>query len=748
MSVSNIIDASGVIAKRYLPDPYPYPATQGLGAVLAVSGVGNSLPMSSVGNIGCANIQAPFGSILSLGSDLIQNGVTPDLGILPAGNLTLKGAQTKGNILAGDGTSTVGLPLGATGYVLKANPATATGLEWAIDISGVTGVVGVNAGANIDISGTVSQPIVSLKSPLTTTLNMGAVALQDISGATGTSGQFLSAGVGGQAKWETPAYPVVSVVAGTNIDVSGTTTSTVSLKNPLTAQLNLGNQDIVGLSGASEITVNGGGVVINDTTAPTSIISNTVRDSEIVILTADGPSGQFDRTTLNNTTLTLEQQDLTVPTLTKTAIYGNCSTSEVINDTTTTETSSHTTTNTANSANENFTITGGSGESFALFNLKSTGAGSDYQTLYTASTGDSSQQRQIVSGGGSVLVQQFNVAGGTVSTANNIQTNTVQAIQSMSYGSSAGNVAQVGIEADASRVRMRNLCTTPSGGGNIDTGTSIITEGAGCSLTQTYTQGATSVTTALSTTSGLTSLTTDAPFTISSSGGNLNLTSTASVGVAGQGVIIQASTQPMQFSSPASNIQYSSSTGQQVLVSSLNNASAPTYTVTNTNASTASYPAIKLDRPTPASGTQETIGSISMWADDASNVSREYVRLQAKTENVSPGNVDGTLSVLAIINSSASPTEIFNFNGGQNEINSFRPFDLNGNAVRTSQGDMTIDTSASAGNGVLTLATKNATGGLSITGDKTISATAGGSSGQHLVLTIQGVVYKIALLNP
>jgi len=155
-----------------------------------------------------------------------------------------------------------------------------------------------------------------------------------------------------------------------------------------------------------------------------------------------------------------------------------------------------------------------------------------------------------------------------------------------------------------------------------------------------------------------------------------------------------------------------------------------------------------LDRPVPASAVQQVIGSIGMWADDASGVTREYVRLQAKTENVSAGNVDGTLQVLTCIDSSSSPIEIFNFNGGQNEINTFRPFDLNGNALRTSQGDMTISTSASAGNGVLTLATKNATGGLSITGDKTQSATAGGSSGEHLVITLNGVVYKIALLNP
>jgi hypothetical protein len=169
-----------------------------------------------------------------------------------------------------------------------------------------------------------------------------------------------------------------------------------------------------------------------------------------------------------------------------------------------------------------------------------------------------------------------------------------------------------------------------------------------------------------------------------------------------------------------------------------------------------------------------------MWADDASNVSREYVRLQAKTENVSPGNVDGTLSVLTIINSGATPTEIFNFNGGQNEINTFRPFDLNGNALRTSQGDMTITTTASAGTGQITLSAKadvditgtscavqsvsgantgavytnpgvvelEATNTLTFTGAGLQSASASGNSGQHLVITLNGTQYKIQLLNP
>jgi len=67
-------------------------------------------------------------------------------------------------------------------------------------------------------------------------------------------------------------------------------------------------------------------------------------------------------------------------------------------------------------------------------------------------------------------------------------------------------------------------------------------------------------------------------------------------------------------------------------------------------------------------------------------------------------------------------------------------------------GGVILDASTSSGSGAITLATKNGVGaltttGLILTGDTLTSATAGGSAGQHLRLTINGVQYKIALLN-
>ena len=509
----------------------------------------------------------------------------------------------------------------------------------------------------------------------------------------------------------------------------------------------------MGLSGASLITVNGGGVVINDTTVGTTIISNTLRDSEIVILTQDGPSGQFDRTTLNNTTLTLEQQDLTTPTLTKTAIYGNCSTSEVINNTTTTETSSHTTTNTANSVDENFSITGGSGESLALFNLKSTGGGSDYQTLYTASTGDASQQRQIVSGGGSVLVEQFTTAGGVVVTSNNIQTNAVQTIQSMSYTSTPATTSIL-MEADSTRVRERHLYSTPFSG-VISTGTTLATDSNGCSLTQSYTQSVNNATTVINTNnSGCQASTTAGSFNVTgpqvsltASTNNMFLTAPSRINLACNGTRLDFTTVDTVLTNPTNSgggtttILGSAVVGKPALILS----NAPSNLANNPTTLEMFY------NKSIAGATGDLVTAINFFGEDAATNKVQFGGIESViTSAGGGGGVDGAMDFYTCVNGTKSL--VLRLNGADNENNSFRPLDMNGNAIRNTTGNMTIDTNASATAGsTLTLATKDATigsgAGLVLTGNTLLNASAGGSSGQHLCLTIGGTVYKIALLN-
>ena len=282
MSISNILGADGKIIPGVLPNPYPHPpVATGLGAVLAVSGDGTTLPMTNVGSIGCSNIAAPFGSILAFNSDLIGGGALGNLGILPANNLSIKGAQTKGSMLVGNGTSTAELivpvaPVLPDGSVLILDSTTPLGVRW----GGESGDINtITPGNNIEITGMSANPIVALKAPLTSTLNMGAVAITDSAGAVGVSGQVLTAGTGGQTLWGTNG--VSSITAGTNISVTGTASvPIVNLQAPLTSTLNMGAVAItdsagaVGVSG-QVLTAGTGGQTLWGTNGVSSITAGT-----------------------------------------------------------------------------------------------------------------------------------------------------------------------------------------------------------------------------------------------------------------------------------------------------------------------------------------------------------------------------------------------------------------------------------------------------------------------------------------
>jgi len=305
MSISNILGFDGKLLPSVFPAVSPYPpVATGLGAVLAVSGAGNSLPMTNVGSIGCSNIAAPFGSILAFGSDLITNGATNNLGILPVGNLTLAGCQTKGSMLVGDGTSSKELivpvaPALPDGSVLILDSTTSLGVRWggeAGDINSIT------PGTNIDITGPTANPIVALKAPLTSTLNMGAVAITDSAGAVGVSGQVLTAGTGGQTLWGSNG--VASITPGSNIGVAGTASvPVVSLLSPLTSTLNVGTQNVQGTTSQITLTNGGSQAVQQATTGFTSIDSTIATTKANVFKTSISIETNADKVSIQPTSI-------------------------------------------------------------------------------------------------------------------------------------------------------------------------------------------------------------------------------------------------------------------------------------------------------------------------------------------------------------------------------------------------------------------------------------------------------------
>jgi hypothetical protein len=139
----------------------------------------------------------------------------------------------------------------------------------------------------------------------------------------------------------------------------------------------------------------------------------------------------------------------------------------------------------------------------------------------------------------------------------------------------------------------------------------------------------------------------------------------------------------------------------------------------------------------------DTISIISSQSKDSVGTPREFSRITTRASAVGPGNQDGTLAISNLINGVL--VETFNFNGNDNEINSFRPLDMNGQSVKTSSGNLLLSAVSSTGTGHFTIEPKSATGDLIFNGNNIQSATSGGNSGQHLRIKLNGVYYKIAL---
>jgi hypothetical protein len=111
---------------------------------------------------------------------------------------------------------------------------------------------------------------------------------------------------------------------------------------------------------------------------------------------------------------------------------------------------------------------------------------------------------------------------------------------------------------------------------------------------------------------------------------------------------------------------------------------------------------LRRDSATPVS---TVVSRISTFARNTSNIQFEYSRIQTQTENNSTGNEDGTLQIWNLVNGTLQMT--FTFNGAQNENNSFRPLDMNGNDIRTTTGNILINGNTSTGIGNATLQSKS-----------------------------------------
>jgi len=128
----------------------------------------------------------------------------------------------------------------------------------------------------------------------------------------------------------------------------------------------------------------------------------------------------------------------------------------------------------------------------------------------------------------------------------------------------------------------------------------------------------------------------------------------------------------------------------------------------NTNATagdTTGVPSLEMYKSGRNGAIGDIISTIQFSAKDISGIKRSFARIESTiTTNTAPLNIDGSLDFYSLIN--GVNNLVFRLNGADNENNSFRPLDLNGNSLKTSTGDLLIDATSSTGTGNITLSPK------------------------------------------
>jgi len=655
MSVSGIIGSNDKIYNSLLPNPYPYPAFPSpLGAVLIAGNQAGDQDIVGVNNLQVAKVDNP-----SLGGILTIGGAGQDLRI--------QGATVKGSIVAGNGTSTVEIPVGANGLVLKANSATATGLEWGVD--GNSGVTSVNSGNNISVDNTAPlAPIVNLQNPITNTFNFAEIALD---------------GASNDGVIDRSQTIHIQTTGGTLAEIKESFTETSTGKSGFTT-LNQG----VSL-GELEIKYIDSGITSSSKVQALSNLSGY---------------------TFN----TIDTSDNTNHTL---SVSGNGMNENIICNSTT-DTSIVSLSN---------TLSGSAGSEQKILNKNDTTASNTYQQTLSASgsnllltTSDTPAQYTTTIAINSTKNSSVSCSMGATDTANN-------------------RVAFNNSQANGSTLEARTeIKCVETGATPLTSDMDLVSDSTSCRIQQTYipNSGLYQLSTITTNSTGL---------DITSTNGRMFLVATGNAKLQGSGSVVDC--QPTALISTSQVFQnFSSQSGSPA---------TPNFIFKEASPTAVGACVIRMDKAV-APTTGNTISAISSYALDGTATPVEWSRIQTKVENIGVGNNDGTLSIFNSVNGTMSET--FNFNGGQNENNSFRPLDMNGNNIRTTTGSLAINVASSSTAGAtLTLATKdNVAGsgaGLALTGNTVTSVGAGITTGHHMCITLPDPttglprVYKIALLN-
>jgi len=156
--------------------------------------------------------------------------------------------------------------------------------------------------------------------------------------------------------------------------------------------------------------------------------------------------------------------------------------------------------------------------------------------------------------------------------------------------------------------------------------------------------------------------------------------------------------------------------------------SSPNIIVENALASagnTTGVPSTKYYKSGRTTVLNDVIMSQQFNAKNYANVEKTYGKIECSITGASAiTGDDGALDFYTLIN--GVNQNVLRLNGADNENNTFRPFDLNGNALKTSVTNLEINSTSSTGTGQIILTPKatsnvNVNGDLLMTTDKTIT---------------------------
>jgi hypothetical protein len=163
--------------------------------------------------------------------------------------------------------------------------------------------------------------------------------------------------------------------------------------------------------------------------------------------------------------------------------------------------------------------------------------------------------------------------------------------------------------------------------------------------------------------------------------------------------------------------------------------SNPQLTLNNSNATvgiTGGVPSVEYYKSGRNAVAGDVIGSQIFYANNFAGTKTEFAKIEASVRNTALGNDDGSISFSALQNGAF--TTYFTINGSDNENNCLLPLDMNGQAIKSSSGNLTLSATSSAGTGQIIIAPKTTSNvqvssDISITGQITLPVTTAAVTG-------------------